>query len=144
MYTRDVNGLTQKPVSLRKITSNDGSSNTILLAHRAINPMQRNVQPILCCGGGSAYLPSNNDGYFTDNYFLNMFRGFNGSSSWLFKSDWSQSPYDRTFSSPHAGVMPCVFADGGVRMITFDASDDLIIKLFAYNDGAVIDGSIFP
>jgi prepilin-type N-terminal cleavage/methylation domain-containing protein len=141
MYTKDVNGKSQSPVSMQRITQLDGTSNTILLAHRAINPTQRNVQPILCCGGGSATLPSNNDGYFTDNYFLNMYRGFSSPTNWLFKSDQSQSPYDRTFSSPHDGVMPCVFADGGVRMISFAATDDLIIRLFAYNDGKPITES---
>jgi prepilin-type N-terminal cleavage/methylation domain-containing protein len=135
LYTKDGNGKKQSPVSLRRITQLDGTSNTVLLAHRAINPAQRNVQPILCCGGGSATLPSNNDGYFTDNYFLNMYRGFMGASGWLFKSDLNQSPYDRTFSSPHDGIMPCLFADGSVRAVSFSASDDLIIRLFAYNDG---------
>jgi prepilin-type N-terminal cleavage/methylation domain-containing protein len=140
LYSRDSNGIRQRPVSMTKVTSKDGTSNTILLAHRAINPSARNVQPILCCGGGSATLPSNNDGYFTDNYYLNMFRGHSNSTAWLFKSDVNQSPYDRTFSSPHDGVMPCVFADGSVRMISFAASDDLIIRLFAYNDGQPISG----
>jgi prepilin-type N-terminal cleavage/methylation domain-containing protein len=141
LYTKDANGLKQGPVSLRRISQMDGTSNTILLAHRAIKPADRNVQPILCCGGGSATLPSNNDSYFTDNYYLNMYRGHNGGATYLFKSDTDQSPYDRTFSSPHPGVMPCVFADGSVRNIPFTASDDLIIRLFAINDFQPISGS---
>jgi prepilin-type processing-associated H-X9-DG protein len=143
LYTRDVNGQKQSPVSLLKISTLDGTSNTVLLAHRAINPTQRNVQPILCCGGGSATLPSNNDGYFTDNYFLNMYRGFSSPTNWLFKADANQSPYDRTFSSPHDGVMPCLFADGSVRMVSFGATDDLIIRLFAYNDRQPISENEF-
>jgi type II secretory pathway pseudopilin PulG len=141
LYGKDSQGTKHPAVSLSQITSLDGTSNTLLLVHKAISPKAYNVQPILCCGGGSAYLPSNNDGYFTDNYYLNMFRGFQGSSNWLFKSDAAQSPTDRTFSSPHQGVMPGVFCDGSVRNINFDASDDLIIRLFAYNDGQVISGS---
>ncbi|HXG08629.1 MAG TPA: DUF1559 domain-containing protein [Gemmataceae bacterium] len=124
------------PLSLTKLTLQDGASNTILLAHKAINPAMRNIQPILCCGGGSATLPNNNDGYFTDNYYLNMFRG-HSARDFLFKDDPSQSPYDRTFSSPHPN-MPCLFADGSVRAVSFSATDDLIIRLFAYNDGQVI------
>jgi prepilin-type N-terminal cleavage/methylation domain-containing protein/prepilin-type processing-associated H-X9-DG protein len=132
----------QGPVSMTRVTSLDGTSNTILLAHRAINPALRNVQPIRCCGGGSANLPSNNDGYFTDNYYLNMFRGHNGSTTYLFKDDANQSPYDRTFSSPHPGVMPCLFADGSVRLVGFGASDDLVIRLVSYNDGREIDAQL--
>jgi prepilin-type N-terminal cleavage/methylation domain-containing protein len=136
LYTRNSSGVRVPPLSLTKLTMQDGSSNTILLAHKAIDPNARNVQPILCCGGGSAFLPSNNDGYFTDNYYLNMFRG-HAASEFLFKPDGSLSRYDRTFSSPHAN-MPCLFADGSVRAVRFSASDDLIIRLFAYNDGQVI------
>jgi prepilin-type N-terminal cleavage/methylation domain-containing protein len=124
------------PLSLAQLTAQDGASNTILLAHKANDPNQRNVQPILCCGGGSATLPSNNDGYFTDNYYLNMFRGHTSGSSYLFKKepDSSLGTYDRYFSSPHEG-MPCLFADGSVRMVGFAATSDLIVRLFAYNDG---------
>jgi hypothetical protein len=36
--------------------------------------------------------------------------------------------------------MPCLFGDGSVRAVAFSANDgdDLIIRLFAYNDGQVI------
>ena len=124
------------PVSLTHLTTLDGASNTILLAHKANDPNNRNAQPILCCGGGSATLPSNNDGYFTDNYYLNMFRGHTSGSSYLFKKepDSSLGTYDRYFSSPHES-MPCLFADGSCRMVGFDATSDTIVRLFAYNDG---------
>jgi len=138
LYTKDANTGKKVPaVSLLKLTGTDGASNTVLLAHKAIDPKARNVQPILCCSGGSATLPSNNDGYFTDNYYLNMFRG---QGSYLFKSDTDRTlngNYPKVFSSPHTN-MPCLFADGSVRGISFAANDDLIVRLFAYNDGQVI------
>ena len=63
-----------------------------------------------------------------------MFRGHSNADSYLFKPDPQQSPYDRTFSSPHNG-MPCLFADGSCRMVGFDATSDTTVRLFAYNDG---------
>jgi prepilin-type N-terminal cleavage/methylation domain-containing protein len=50
------------------------------------------------------------------------------------------SSYAKCFTSPHSS-MPCVFADGSVHSISFGASNDLIVKLFAYNDGQIIDAS---
>jgi prepilin-type N-terminal cleavage/methylation domain-containing protein len=133
LYSQAGSARTQ-PVSLAHLTTMDGASNTILLAHKAINPSNNNVQPILCCGGGSATLPSNNDGYFTDNYYLNMFRGHTSGDSYLFKTDPQGAPFDRSFSSPHNG-MPCLFADGSCRVVGLDATNDTIVRLFAYNDG---------
>jgi hypothetical protein len=54
----------------------------------------------------------------------------------------SPSAFGKYFTSPHSG-MPCVFADGSVHVIGFNASSDLIVKLFAYNDGQVVDASQF-
>jgi hypothetical protein len=145
LYTKDANGKKVDALSMLKLTQLDGSSNTILLAHKGIDLKQRNVQPILCCGGGSSTLPSNSDGYFTDNYYLNMFRGSGGSTCYTFYTDFkTPSPgYAKTFTSPHTN-MPCLFADGSVRGIGFSASDDLIIRLFSYNDGLVISDSEIP
>jgi prepilin-type N-terminal cleavage/methylation domain-containing protein len=161
MYTNDNYGRKKGKVSMKTVTMNDGSSNTILLAHRAVYPLYRSLQPILCCGGGSANLPSNPDGYFTDNYYLNMFRGRDGPSYWKFYTDADAAlkplpgynPADSStccredgqlFSSPHPEVMPVVFCDGSVRMIPLLADDDLIVKMFAYNDGQAINTTEFP
>jgi prepilin-type N-terminal cleavage/methylation domain-containing protein len=142
MYTRDANGNKMAPLSMTKLTSQDGASNTILLAHKGVDPQKRNIQPILCCGGGSATLPSNDDGYFTDNYYLNMFRGSGGGNTYGFYPDSQTNPggssYAKCFTSPHTN-MPCLFADGSVRGVGFDASNDLIVRLFSYNDGMNVD-----
>ena len=161
MYTKDEYNRKMPKVSMKTVSVQDGSSNTILLAHRAVYPTLRNIQPIFCCGGGSAYLPSNPDGYFTDNYYLNMFRGRDDPAHWKFyvDSDPSLKPESsfkandpnsccredgQSFSSPHLEVMPVVFVDGSVRMIPLLTDDDLIVKMFAYNDGQPIDSTTFP
>jgi prepilin-type N-terminal cleavage/methylation domain-containing protein len=144
LYTKDANGNKVPPLSLTQLTAQDGASNTILLAHKGVDPKKQNVQPILCCGGGSATLPSNDDGYFTDNYYLNMFRGSGGGNTYGFYRDSQTNPggssYAKCFTSPHSS-MPCVFADGSVRSVSFNASNDLIVRLFAYNDGRAISGA---
>jgi prepilin-type N-terminal cleavage/methylation domain-containing protein len=161
MYTKDQYNRKLPKVSMKTITMLDGTSNTILLAHRAVYPTLRTIQPIFCCGGGSGNLPSNSDGYFTDNYYLNMFRGRDDATYWKFYQDADRankpdSGFDPSvpgsccrednqhFSSPHPEVMPVVFVDGSVRMIPLLADDDLIIKLFAYNDGQAINTTEFP
>jgi prepilin-type N-terminal cleavage/methylation domain-containing protein len=70
LYGKDAQGGRSVNLSLTKLTALDGASNTILLAHKGVDPQHQNNQPILCCGGGSATLPSNDDGYFTDNYSI--------------------------------------------------------------------------
>ena len=136
------------PISMTQLTVQDGASCTMLLAHKGVAPGFRNVQPILCCGGGSAYLPSNGDGYFTDNYYLNMFRG-RDSTYFRFYPDVNKvfrntptgyTDYQQSFTSPHS-AMPCCFCDGSVHMIPFTASDDFVVRLVSYNDGQVIDFS---
>src|SRR5207244_77281 len=121
LYSKEAGGKKQQPVTMGLLTASDGASNTILLAHKGVDPTLQNIQPILCCGGGSAFLPSNNDGYFTDNYYLNMFRGSNGLEAYVFYSDSPRKAvltnYEKTFTTPHTNVMPCVFGDGSVRSV---------------------------
>jgi prepilin-type processing-associated H-X9-DG protein len=110
------------------------------------------VQPIICCTGSSpsdnvsgnivysnGSQPANNDGYFTDPYLYNQFRGGNYPDYWLFKSDYARSgDFYRWFTTPHLSGMPCLFADGSVRNVSLAVSADVTVKLFAYNDGGLI------
>jgi prepilin-type N-terminal cleavage/methylation domain-containing protein len=142
LYTQDSSRNKQPPVNMAKVTDSDGTSNTVLLAHKALKPSHYHLQPILCCGpeassGTSAY---NWDGYFTDDCYMNLFKGFNGDSYWTFKADakvQSGNSENLSWSSPHDGVMPCCFADGSVRSVSFSAPTIVILRLFAYNDGQV-------
>ena len=123
---------TIKPINLLKVSNLDGTSNTLVLAHKAVDPTKYTAQPITTNTG---------DSYFTDAYSYNQNRG-GGASNYLFKRDGaSGTNYTKDFSSPHPGVMIAAVADGSVRAINLKATDDLIIRLFAYNDGQVISGN---
>jgi prepilin-type N-terminal cleavage/methylation domain-containing protein len=151
LWTKDTNYKAgtvnhQSPVNMAKVTDADGSSNTALLAHKALNPSQYTYYPpgaapgiSLCCGGGTGNAAYNADGYFTDDCYFNMFKGFNGNSYWTFKSDTKTQAFQNSqkisWSSPHDGIMPCCFADGSVRSVSFSAPTTVILRLFSFNDG---------
>jgi prepilin-type N-terminal cleavage/methylation domain-containing protein len=101
------------PVTLDQVTSLDGSSNTLLLAHLSCNAN--------AYGSG----PAN----WTDNSF----------SVWAFTFvDDMDNPGNNASSSPH-GVMPVVFADGSARNLNLEKSlNTLLPVLWGYNDGQVM------
>jgi prepilin-type N-terminal cleavage/methylation domain-containing protein len=138
LYLKDINGKKQGLVTMMAVTDADGASNTVLLAHKAVQPSQYTLQPITCCGGGSGNAAYDYDGYFTDTWHYTLLRGGNGTSYYSFNYD-SKTPasgsYGQAWSSPHPGVNLCVFADGSVRGVSFAATDGVILRLFAYNDG---------
>src|SRR5262249_18082964 len=140
-------GVNQPLLNMTKLVASDGASNTVLLAHKAVNPANYNLQPIRCCGpaqssNSAAY---NADGYFTDDLYSGLFRGWKGNPSyapyWSFFSDARLVKITGTtdganfFSSPHDNVMPCCFGDGSVRSVSFSTPATVILRLFAYNDG---------
>jgi prepilin-type N-terminal cleavage/methylation domain-containing protein len=125
---------TIKPINLLKVSQQDGTSNTLLFAHKAVDPTKYTAQPIVTGTG---------DSYFTDAYSYNQNRG-GGASNYLFHQDGAAGTnYTKDFSSPHPGVMVTVFADGSVRGIGLNVPNDLVVRLFVYNDGQVISESEF-
>jgi prepilin-type N-terminal cleavage/methylation domain-containing protein/prepilin-type processing-associated H-X9-DG protein len=116
------------PINLARLTNLDGTSNTIFLAHKAVDPAAYTVQPIVTGGP---------DSYFTDPYSYNQcrsdFSGFYQDGNPKYKQGYIS--YWTSFSSPHSGAMPCLFADGSVRSVSTSVSDDTIVRLVSYNDG---------
>jgi prepilin-type N-terminal cleavage/methylation domain-containing protein len=103
------------PITLQQVSSQDGTSNTLLLAHRSCSVTDYMTGP----------------GNWTDNGFW--------SGDGLRFIDDRDNPGNTTLSSPH-GVMPVVFADGSARTIKNDSIvEDLIPLLWAYNDGKTPD-----
>jgi prepilin-type N-terminal cleavage/methylation domain-containing protein len=102
------------PTTLDQVVLLDGSSNTLLLAHRSCN----------ASGYGSG--PAN----WTDNSFF--VAGF------TFMEDMD-NPGNNGASSPH-GVMPVVFADGSARNLSLQKSlGTLLPALWGFNDGQIVD-----
>ncbi len=123
-------------VSLGQLTKADGSSNTLLLAHKGLAPQYY--------GGGSP--PADNNPDFTTD--VSWFAG----SGWehhrdptqRFQQDSNQlANMQEVFGSPHPGGMPCLFADGAVRTLNYGLDPSLVAKLWAWNDGKLIPADAF-
>jgi len=137
------------PVNNALITSLDGTSCTIYLAHKAVHPKKLNA-PIVAGDGKDGYFTEltgymnsargwGNDGTYTYQFWPDSLIATNSSGQDLLKG----SDISKMFSSPH-GVMPVLFVDGSVQLFDFVVSDDLAIRLWSYNDGTAIQGTELP
>lgn len=122
-------------VALAQLTAADGASSTLLLAHKALRPSWYAAQGFRDYDGSWSYEMASHHRY-----------------PYLFTRD-SETPtvfvdvgplghgmhwVDAFIGSNHAGTMPCLFADGSVRQVSYEVSRPLIPKLWAWNDGSVI------
>jgi prepilin-type N-terminal cleavage/methylation domain-containing protein len=137
-------------VSLGQVVNADGSSNTLLLSHKGVAPKDYR--------GGSpayAYWRSQTDvswaamsGPWPDEMSTwwehkRDARGFNQDSNDIVNG-FDGAPL--WMGSPHPGAMPNLFADGSVRNIRYGARGAdgfLVVRLWAYDDGEVVDSSDF-
>jgi prepilin-type N-terminal cleavage/methylation domain-containing protein/prepilin-type processing-associated H-X9-DG protein len=107
-------------VRLAAVTEADGSSNTLLLAHKAVAPSQYYTE----AGSG--------DGSWSG-------LGYNGPSChrnpFFFVRDVDSPEVANYIGSAHANAMPALFADGSVRMLDYGIAAELIPRLWAWNDG---------
>ena len=122
-----------KGTSLTAVISCDGSSNTLLLAHKGLAPQYYE--------GGSP--PAQNDPHLTTD--VNWYEG----SGWEhhrdptkgFHQDNNQiANMQELVASPHPGAMLCLFADGSVRPLGYNLEPDLGARLWAWNDRKPISG----
>src|SRR5262249_30999768 len=118
------------------LTNADGSSNTLLLAHKGLAPRYYT---------GNSPPAQNNSKYTTD---VSWFDG----SGWEHHRDPTQGfeqdnndidDMQELAGSPHPGAMPCLFGDGSVRALSYSLDDTLVAELWAWNDGTVIDNNSF-
>jgi len=115
-------------VTLAQVSNADGTTRTLLLAHKGLAPMYYR--------GGSPPA-QNNPAYTTD---VTWFSG----SGWEhhrdptlgFLRDSNQVPNMQTYiGSPHFDVMPCLFCDGSVRNLSYTIDGVTAARLWAWNDG---------
>jgi prepilin-type N-terminal cleavage/methylation domain-containing protein len=110
-------------VSLNEIV--DGSSNTLLLAHKAMRPSQH---------FGSSNPNSGDAG------------GWAG-PCWNFEHERDPRSFildvelpevERYVGSPHPGAMPSLAADGSVHRLPYETAAEVIPRLWSYNDGTIV------
>jgi hypothetical protein len=133
--------------NLGAVTNADGSSNTLLLAHKGMDPKYYS-------GGSPAvgtYGTGDEGWAYTDNHWqfhrcpFGQVQDKNGGDATVPTCGTilsSGSMYEE-LGAPHPGAAPCLFADGTVRPLKYAAGpdadgNDLYGKLWAWNDGLVI------
>lgn len=142
-----------KPTKIEDVTKGDGTSNTLLLAHKAMEPQYYNGNsPAIAMGGWAGTGPFTwdegwasviNPGQFIQRCAFGTIKDHNGDDTSI---PICAGRVSSLIGSPHAGSMPCLFADGSVRSLRYSNATDgnvfLMAKLWAYNDGATISTDI--
>jgi prepilin-type N-terminal cleavage/methylation domain-containing protein len=130
-YVSDHNGGSvafYRGLNLAQLTAADGSSNTLLLAHKGLAPQYYS---------GNSPPAQNNPQYTTD---VTWFSG----SGWEHHRDPTQGfqqdsnqigNMQEIMGAPHPGGMPCLLGDGSVRTLGYGLDPVVGAKLWAWNDG---------
>lgn len=114
-------------VGLNSVTGGDGSSHTLLLAHKAMQPSQYGGPwgPGILNGDNGGWAgPCNNFEHERDPRF--------------FVRDIDSRDVVNYIGSAHPSAMPSLFADGSVRSLGYDADSLIIPRLWAFNDGTAL------
>jgi len=136
--------------NLTQVSSADGTSKTLLIAHKGMDP--------LYYGGGDPW-PYNDVGFcflspneVTFGNKNTMPPGPIGPTQptehkrrpYLYGQDFN-SPNPQGYScstdfmaAPHSGGSPCLFADGSGRVLAYTIDPYIMMRLWAYNDGSAL------
>lgn len=127
--------------SLTQVSSADGTSKTLLIAHKGMDPL---------------YYEGNDPNPYDDVGFcyLTPYEQCVGRTTpyptpptehkrrpYLYKADFTGQTPEGYFCStdfmggPHSGGSPCLFADGSARIIAYTIDQTTMMMLWAYNDG---------
>jgi prepilin-type N-terminal cleavage/methylation domain-containing protein/prepilin-type processing-associated H-X9-DG protein len=125
--------------NLTQVSGLDGTSKTILLAHKGMDPVYY---------GGGDQSPYNDAGFC----FLTPFEQTLGNTTlpspptehkrrpYLYGQDFNSVPGGYSCSTdymaaPHSGGAPVLFADGSGRIISYTIDQNTLLRLWAFNDG---------
>ncbi len=134
-------------VSLATVSGSDGSSNTLLLAHKGLAPK--------CYTSGSPVIPWNSPPYRTDVSWAALSTPGSNDTIYEHRRDarhlvrdtndqsqfyaWWGYGMEGLLGSPHPSSMPCLFSDGSIRNLHYAAGTEVLPRLWAWNDGQVIE-----
>jgi hypothetical protein len=114
-------------VGLPEINAADGSSNTLMLTHKAMKPSLYHVLGRL--PGDTQWSEGNHDHLRDPRIFIR-------------DTDSSDTPADAApevfIGSSHPGSMPSLFADGSVRAVSYAVDETVVPRLWAWNDGTTL------
>ena len=111
----------------------DGTSNTLLMAHKGVSPSYYDG------GSPAAYGQTRTD------FNWASWDGATAGDHWEHKrnpeyivpDEHDDENMQYYLSTPHTGVMPASYADGSVRDLRVGVAADVLVQLWAYNDGKV-------
>jgi prepilin-type N-terminal cleavage/methylation domain-containing protein len=119
-------------VGLSWVAGLDGSSNTLLLAHKAMRPSYYYGPwgPGLATGDNGGWAgPSDNFEHARDPR--------------SFIQDVESPGVELYIGSPHPGAMPSLLADGSVRALSYATASEVIPRLWAWNDGGFVSADAY-
>ena len=112
-------------VGLNMVGGGDGSSNTLLLSHKAMSPSDY-YRPGAPPGDGG-WVGGPGAGQFDHKRDpRSIVRDMNSPEMWKY------------IGSAHPGGIPSLFADGSVRTLSYSTSQEVIPKLWSWNDGSIL------
>jgi prepilin-type processing-associated H-X9-DG protein len=131
----------------------DGTSNTLMLAHKGVRPRNYNLlgsgandagwAAVGCCSS-STFPTGKGSGWEHKRYPFWVLQDTNLDQN----TNASNLPAEDLISSPHVGGMPALFIDGSVRNLSYSINQgkssassppsSVIELLWSYNDGQVI------
>jgi prepilin-type N-terminal cleavage/methylation domain-containing protein/prepilin-type processing-associated H-X9-DG protein len=132
---------TYNGANLSQISSADGTSKTILIAHKGVDP--------LYYGGGDPNIYNDVGFCYLTPYEQTLGRTTpfptqpteHKRRPYLYGADFdtqATSPYSCStdyMAAPHSGGAPVLFADGSGRIISYTIDTNTLLRLWAWNDG---------
>jgi len=116
--------------NFNKIT--DGTSNTLLLAHKGV------ARKYYMGGSPAAYNQTRTDfSWATGDHWEHK-----RNPDFLVPEDYDVENMQYYLSSPHTGSMPCSFADGSVKSVRYGMNAQQLRRLWTYNDGQTMPSDL--
>jgi prepilin-type N-terminal cleavage/methylation domain-containing protein len=148
-------------VSVAQVSGQDGTSNTLMLAHKGMRLMDVGNYTAAEGGGSGDALswaypaiplvdPTNPSSGGSWNYqHARMPWGMvqdDNKTPTTTGIDWiigaRHASHSRSMGSSHPGAMPCLWGDGSVRNVSYSIDNLLCSWLWFYNDGVVISAAV--
>jgi prepilin-type processing-associated H-X9-DG protein len=144
-------------ITVNAVSNGDGTSNTMLLAHKGVQPNNYNLPgtgpddagwaALACCDAGdpNPYGRNKSEAFEHKRYPFFFAQDANGTIPVNYGGGtFKNFPAEWIISSPHTGASPCVFVDGSVRMVSYSIDQGheqpgqpptLMTLLWTWNDG---------
>jgi prepilin-type N-terminal cleavage/methylation domain-containing protein/prepilin-type processing-associated H-X9-DG protein len=148
-------GKNARGITLSAITNGAGTSNTIMLAHKALRPVHYNTPAGTSTDTNPGSEPSNDQGWVWTWYTSQMpYNNWNDHMRWLDSGGFGSSAGrgyvqdnntmdENHFGGPHPGGSPVLYADGSVHNYAYGYTDNSSIAQATYPAGQSGENAVF-